>query len=173
MTRDNFLHEFNQHSSYLRGFAMKLIRDKNLADDLFQETALKVFRNRDKFREDTNFRGWLSTIMKNTFINQFRKNKRRSELQDTTAEGYLFNSVESTNGNEGEVNVQVYELTKVIDRLDDNYRVPFMMAYEGYQYDEIQKAMGNLPMGTVKSRIHHARKILKRRVNELYEDAVA
>ena len=173
MTSDTFLQEFNQHSSYLRGFAMKLIRDKNLAEDLFQETALKVFRNRDKFVENNNFKGWLSTIMKNTFINHFRKNKRRKETQDTSADSYLLNSVEYNQQNEGEANVFVSDLTRIIDHLDEGYRLPFLMAYQGYQYNEIQEAMNNLPMGTVKSRIHHARKILKRKVTELYEDECA
>jgi RNA polymerase sigma-70 factor, ECF subfamily len=172
MSATTFPEQFNQHSSYLRGFAMKLSRDKNLAEDLFQETALKVFRNQDKFVENTNFKGWLSTIMKNTFINHFRKSKRRNETQDTSDEGFLLNTIESSY-HEGEANIFANDLREIIDELDEGYRKPFLMAYQGYQYDEIQKAMNNLPMGTIKSRIHHARKILKQRVIELYEGEVA
>ncbi|MEM6967085.1 MAG: sigma-70 family RNA polymerase sigma factor, partial [Bacteroidota bacterium] len=160
-------------SSYLRGFAMKLTRDKTLAEDLFQETALSAFRHQSKFRKDTNLKAWLSTIMKNCFINGYRKNQRRNELQDTSAESYFLNSFEGTAENEGEMNVNIAEITEVIDSLDEGFRMPFLMAYEGYQYDEIQVAMGNVPMGTVKSRIHHARKILKSKIREMYDEVAA
>lgn len=168
MTANNFLQNFNTHSNYLKAFAMKLTRDKNSADDLFQETALSAFRHQSKFENNTNMKAWLCTIMKNSFINFYRKNKRRSEVQDFSKDEYLINSSHNTIGNEGEINVNVDELTAIIDNLDEGYRVPFLMAYQGYQYDEIEEAMGNLPMGTVKSRIHHARRILKEKINALY-----
>lgn len=168
MTANNFLQNFNIHSTYLKAFAMKLTRDKNTADDLFQETALSAFRYQNKFESNTNMKAGLSTIMKNSFINFYRKNQRRSEVQDFSTDDYLINSSQNTIRNEGEINVHVDELTAIIDNLGEGYRIPFLMAYQGYQYDEIQEAMGNLPMGTVKSRIHHARRILREKINALY-----
>ena len=167
-----FVQEFESHSNYLRHFAMKLTRDKNTADDLFQETALKAFLNQKKYIANSNIKAWLSTIMKNSFINLYRKQKRRNEIQDNTAENFYLNETKEVINNEGEMNMNVKEVLKIVNELNEGYRVPFMMVYQGYQYDEIQEAMGNLPMGTIKSRIHHARRILKNQVKEIYADAV-
>jgi len=168
-----FLQEFNSHSNYLKHFAIKLTRDKNRADDLFQETALNAFRHQKKYTENTNLKAWLSTIMKNSFINLYRKQKRRNELQDTTREDFYLNESKEVIRNEGEISVNMRDIFKLIDELDEGYRVPFMMAYKGYQYDEIQKSMGGLPMGTIKSRIFNARKILKSKIKELYKEVAA
>lgn len=165
-----FTQNFNALSSYLRGFAMKLTKDKNVADDLFQETALSAFRHQSKFKRDTNMKAWLSTIMKNSFINLYRKNQRRNEIQDRTQESYFLNALDGTANNDGEMNINIREIRKIINNLDESYRTPFLMAYQGYQYEEIQAALGNPPMGTVKSRIHHARKILKRQITTLYSE---
>lgn len=173
MSTNQFVQNFDSLSSYLRSFAMKLTRDRHVADDLFQETALNAFRHRSKFKENTNMKAWLSTIMKNSFINLYRKNQRRSEIQDTSAESYFLNSFGGTTENEGEMNIHIKEITKIIDELDEGYRTPFLMAYKGYQYNEIQVAMGDLPMGTIKSRIHHARRILKTQIREMYDEVVA
>ncbi len=170
MRTDKFLQNFESLSQYLKAFAIKLTRDKNVADDLFQETALNAFRHRHKFKEDTNMKAWLSTIMKNSFINQFRKKQRRNQIQDRTEGSYFLNSFGGTVNNDGEVNVSVEELNNLINGLADGYRIPFQMAYQGYQYDEIKTAMGDIPMGTIKSRIHHARKILKNRITDLYDE---
>jgi RNA polymerase sigma-70 factor (ECF subfamily) len=169
MQNFQFVQEFNTHSNYLRNFAMKLTRDKSAADDLFQETALRAFRHQAQYISNTNLKAWLSTIMKNSFINLYRKQKRRSEIQDTTSEGFYLNLSKDTIGNEGEMNINIQEISRIIDSLDDGYRVPFLMAYQGYQYDEIQEKM-NLPMGTIKSRIHHARRILKKQIRVIYDD---
>ena len=168
MVTNNFLQDFNAHSSYLKGFAMKLTRDKSTADDLFQETALRAFKNQNKFQPQTNIKAWLSTIMKNSFINSYRKNKRQGVIQDYSKDDYLLNSSERVINNEGEMNVNINELTSIIDRLEDHYRIPFLMTYQGYQYDEIQKALGDIPLGTIKSRIFHARKILRKKISVLY-----
>ena len=172
MQNFQFVQEFNTHSKYLRNFAMKLTRDKSAADDLFQETALRAFRHQAKYISDTNLKAWLSTIMKNSFINLYRKQKRRSELQDTTSEDFYLNLSKDTISNEGEMNINIQEISRIIDSLEDGYRVPFLMSYEGYKYDEIQEKM-NLPMGTIKSRIHHARRILKNQIRVIYDDIAA
>jgi len=168
MTANNFYQNFDTHSNYLKIFALKLTRDKSKANDLFQETALKAFKYQNKFQSNTNMRAWLSTIMKNSFVNIYRKNQRRGEVQDYTNESYLINSGKHTIENEGEMKMNVDELNSIIDKLDESYRKPFLLAYQGYQYDEIQEKMGNLPMGTIKSKIHHARKMLKQKINSVY-----
>ena len=172
MQNFQFVQEFNTHSNFLRNFAMKLTRDKSAADDLFQETALRAFRHKAQYISNTNLKAWLSTIMKNSFINLYRKQKRRSEIQDTTSEDFYLNLSKDTIDNEGEMNINIQEISRIIDSLDEGYRVPFLMSFQGYKYDEIQEKM-NLPMGTIKSRIHHARRILKNQISVIYDDVAA
>ena len=171
MSADIFLQNFNMHTNYLRRFAMRLTRDKSTADDLFQETALNAFRNKNKFQHNTNMKSWLGTIMKNIFINLYRKNKRKKVVQDTSDELYMLNSAQILIKNEGEMNVRMNEIISLIEQLDKSYKIPFMMAYQGYKYDEIQEILGNLPLGTIKSRIHLARKILKKQIDKMYDNA--
>ncbi len=172
MQNFQFVQQFDATSKILKNFALKLTRDKSAADDLFQETALKAFRNREKYKEGTNFKAWATTIMKNLFINQYRKHKKRNEIQDTTKEDYYLNQSKEAIWNEGEVNMNLEEIWKMIDSLEESYRTPFLMAYNGYKYDEIQKTM-NLPLGTIKSKIHLARKMLKRRYNRMLNEVAA
>ena len=167
MDLNKFIVQFNIHTPYLRGFAMKLASDKFRAEDLFQDTAVNAFRHWQKFRPDTNMKAWLSTIMKNVFLNQFRKRSRQLELQDTSEDAYLLNNSKTVE-NEGESNMIMTEITKVIDSLEEDLRTPFLMAYQGYQYDEICQKLGNIPMGTIKSRIHTARKILKSQLLKMH-----
>ncbi|MEL6863349.1 MAG: RNA polymerase sigma factor [Bacteroidota bacterium] len=166
MTTANFILEFNHHSDYLRGFAMRLVNDQFSAEDLFQDTAFNAFRHREKFQPNTNMRAWLSRIMKNIFLNQFRKKRRRPHLQDITADNYLLNSAGTIN-NEGESNMAKEEIVNAINDLDDGLKIPFLLAYQGYQYDEICEKLGGIPLGTVKSRIHYARKILKKKLHQM------
>ncbi|MFT4667693.1 MAG: RNA polymerase sigma-70 factor (ECF subfamily) [Flavobacteriales bacterium] len=172
MQNSQFVQEFNSTSSFLKHFALKLTRDKSAADDLFQETALRAFRYREKYIADTNFKAWTSTMMRNLFINHYRRNKKRNEVQDNTKDDYYINQSTESIVNDGETNINVQEILKLIDSLDEGYRTPFLMAYKGYKYDEIQEAM-NLPLGTIKSKIHHARKILKRRYNKMLSEVAA
>lgn len=167
-----FLQEFETHSTYLKRFALKLTRDKSAADDLFQDTALSAFRHQQKYIANTNLKAWLSTIMKNSFINLYRKRKRRNEIQDTTDTDFYINDSKETIDNDGEMNMNMREIFNIIDDLDEAYRVPFLMAYKGYHYAEIQEAMGNLPLGTIKSRIHQARKMLKQQIRKMYDEAI-
>ena len=167
-----FVQEFKIHSKYLQNFALKLTKDKFSADDLFQETAFRAFKNQDKYMVHTNLKGWLTTIMKNSFINHYRKHKKRNEVLDHTAEDFYINSSNDITSNDGEMNVNMEEITKAIDNLEEGYRVPFLMSYQGYKYHEIQKAM-NLPLGTIKSRIHIARKILRSKIEDMYSELAA
>ena len=161
-----FTQDFNSLRGYLRNFALKLTKDSGLADDLVQDTALNAFKHQDKFQANSNMKAWLSTIMRNRFINQYRRKKNRTHIQDYTNEEYYLNSGNHQIYNEGEMNVRVQELNRVIESLDDIYRVPFMMYYHGFQYEEIQATL-EVPMGTVKSRIFHARRILKKKLSRL------
>ncbi|NJL75478.1 MAG: RNA polymerase sigma factor [Saprospiraceae bacterium] len=144
-------------SQSLRAFSLKLTGNNVDAEDLYQDTALRIINNADKYRPNTNFKAWAVTIMRNIFINNYRKKVRRGVLLDQTPNNYYINSGESLVDNDGEHNVSFNELMKMVSALPDDFRVPFWMAYEGYKYDEIAEELG-APLGTIKSRIFFARK---------------
>ncbi|WMJ73559.1 RNA polymerase sigma factor [Cytophagaceae bacterium ABcell3] len=139
--------------------ALKFTHNNNDANDLIQDTILKALRNRSKFKSGTNIKAWLYIIMKNTFISNYHKIDKRNTLVDPIDEGYNFNITSTISFNEGAANINTKEIFKAIKKLDKTFRVPFMMHYEGFKYNEIAEHL-NIPMGTVKNRIHVARKTL-------------
>lgn len=156
-------------SQSLRAFSLKLTGNSVDAEDLYQDTALRIINNADKYRPNTNFKAWAVTIMRNIFINNYRKRVRRGVLLDQTPNNYYINSGESVVDNDGEHDVSFNELMKMVDSLPDDFRVPFWMAYEGYKYDEIAEELG-APLGTIKSRIFFARKKLQRMYTDMYQE---
>ena len=143
----------------LKYYALSLTSDRDRASDLLQETLLKALTYRDKFSEDTNFKAWVYTIMKNTFINDYRKaSKSRNSLSGSNSEFHIkvakdkaYPSPESFYSSN--------EIEKSISALEDEYRIPFQMFLDGYKYKEIADKL-DLPLGTVKSRIFFTRKKL-------------
>ena len=151
---------FADHQDYLRAFALKLTKgDATAAADLLQETYARIWRNAARFEEGTNFRAWASTILRNQFINDYRKLKyrRHTSIEESgPTEMDRFNHVD----NRGEGNIKLEEINGAIDRLQELYRIPFLLYVQGFQYQEISEQMG-IALGTVKSRIHFARKQLQ------------
>jgi len=155
----NFKSEVKTATVVLKPHAMKLTRDINDAEDLIQETIYRALSNEDKFQEGTNIRAWLFTIMKNIFINDYRKKIKRNTLIDSTDNLYYINT-SSTISNEGERAFMMNDIKNALMKISHELRVPFLMHYKGYKYHEISEQL-NLPLGTVKSRIFFARKELK------------
>ena len=155
-------------SSSLRAFSLKLTGNSVDAEDLYQDTALRIITNADKYRQGTNFKAWAVTIMRNIFINNYRKKVRRNMIIDQTPNNYYINSGDKLVENDGETNVAYNELMKMVNTLPEDFRRPFMMAYQGFKYDEIAEQLGS-PLGTIKSRIFFARKKLQK----MYQDAGA
>ncbi len=157
-------------SSNLKPFAINLTQDIEDANDLVQETIFRALTNEDKFREGTNLKAWLFTIMKNIFINGYRRKVKRKTIIDTTDNLYYINTTSSKSvvSNRSEANFMMEDIMNAIVELDDDYRVPFMMHYKGFKYQEIAEDL-NLPLGTVKSRIFFARKDLKEKL-KVYEN---
>ena len=168
MTTLEFRSEFDSLENILFSFAMKLTKNREDAKDLMQETAMRAFRHRDKFTMGTNFKSWCSTIMRNTFINQYRKKKLRRNVNEPI-ESFLF-AVENKNviPNRGEMNIRMKEYKNVFNEISDIYSIPFLMFYRGYEYKEIADYL-EIPIGTVKSRIFLARKKLKGMISERYD----
>jgi RNA polymerase sigma factor (sigma-70 family) len=155
--------EFNElvytASKSLKIPALKFTHNSNDADDLIQDTILKALKNRTKFKTGTNIKAWLYIIMKNTFISNYHKIDKRNTLVNPIDDGYNFNVSSTISFNEGASNIASKEINKAIAGLDKTFRVPFLMHYEGFKYNEIADYL-NIPMGTVKNRIHVARKQL-------------
>lgn len=154
----NFQSEVKTATVVLKPHAMRLTRDINDAEDLIQETIVRALTNEDKFQEGTNIRAWLFTIMKNIFINDYRKKSKRNTVIDTTDNLYYLNA-SSTISNAGERSFVMSDIRNALMKISNELRVPFLMHYKGYKYHEIAEQL-NLPLGTVKSRIFFARKEL-------------
>lgn len=165
--------EFDQNfinlESSLRSFAYNLTKNEEDAHDLYQETALRAVSNREKFNPGTNFKAWLFTIMKNIFINNYRKKVKKNTIIDSTENMYFINSGSVVISNDAGANILMAELNKMISTLEDSIRVPFLKHFEGFKYQEIADEL-ELPLGTVKSRIFFARKALKQKIKAQYGD---
>ncbi len=168
MSGIEFSQRIDQLSNSLQTFAYTLTKNSEDAKDLFQETAFRAIKNREKFAAGTNLKAWLFTIMKNTFINNYRKKSRANTILDSTENNHYINSGSKSIANQGESNIMMNELTKMVDSLDDSIKIPFLMHYQGFKYNEIADSL-ELPLGTVKSRIFFARKELKQLVKRRYQ----
>ena len=146
----------------LLSFALKLTTDKEEAHDLVQDTTLKALNNEEKFVDNTNFKGWMLTIMRNIFINNYRRVARSATVIDQTEDLYHLNLSQDSGLESPEESYGAQEITSAISEFSDEYRIPFSMHVAGYKYSEIAEEMG-LPIGTVKSRIFFARKKLQER----------
>lgn len=169
MSTVEFYSRLNQMSSILHSFAYNLTKNVEDAKDLFQETIYRALTNREKFRPGTNFKAWLFTIMKNIFINNYRKKTKANTIMDSTDNLYYINSGGESIANKAESNIMMKELTRMIEELEDGIRIPFLMHYHGFKYQEIAESL-DLPLGTVKSRIFFARKELKEMINKRYDN---
>jgi RNA polymerase sigma-70 factor (ECF subfamily) len=166
MTTVEFNKKFNKLEDQLFAFAMKLTRNKENAKDLMQETAMRAYGNRHRFQEGTYFKSWITTIMYNSFVNHYRKQRTRNKVE-SPIEKCMHAVGQKAVTNTGDSRIMMKELDKMVNSLNDGYRKPFEMFFEGYHYDEISAEM-NIPMGTVKSRIFYARKQLKEMVVNRY-----
>ncbi|NJC25401.1 RNA polymerase sigma factor [Neolewinella antarctica] len=160
MTNQEFTQEIGKLDNLLFSFALRLTRSQQDAQDLMQETAMRAYRHREKFAIGTNFKSWVSTIMRNTYINHYRKAKSRKHVNQPI-ESFTF-ALENQNAvdNVGEHDMRMKELRKVMNGIGEIYRIPFLMFYQGYEYQEIADHLC-IPIGTVKSRIFLARQKMK------------
>lgn len=158
MNIQDFNKEVLSYKSSLQPFAISLTHNSEDAKDLYQETIFKALSNRDKYTDNTNLKAWLFTIMKNIFINNYKKLTKKREVLSLVNKQMMAQS--AYNVNNGYANLRLQEVNKALDELKDIYRVPFQLYYAGYKYQEISEKL-NEPIGTIKSRIFLARKQLK------------
>ncbi|HBI58595.1 MAG: RNA polymerase sigma factor [Duncaniella sp.] len=148
--------------SNLLNFAYMLTSNRDNAYDLLQDTTLKALDNEDKYVDNTNFKGWVFTIMRNIFINNYRKVVRSATIIDQTDDLYHLSLSQESGIESPEGSCNAGEISAAINSFPDEYRIPFSMHVAGYKYNEIAEKMC-LPLGTVKSRIFFARKKLQSR----------
>ena len=160
MVNNSFQTRLVALQSNLLNFAFMLTSNREDAYDLLQDTTLKALDNEEKYAENTNFKGWVFTIMRNIFINNYRRNVRSATTLDSTEDSYYLNLPQDSGLATPENSYAVHEIHDVINHFEDGYRVPFSMHVAGYKYAEIALHMG-LPVGTVKSRIYYARQKLR------------
>jgi RNA polymerase sigma-70 factor (ECF subfamily) len=159
--------EFNDmlvdNADFLKPFAVNLTKDSEAANDLYQETLYKALANHEKYNAGTNIKAWLFTIMRNIFINDYRRKAKQKTVFDNSGSDYLINTKQATVSNSAESSLRMKEINEAIHQLPDIFKVPFRLYFDGYKYQEIADLLVE-PLGTVKSRIHFARKLLKDRL---------
>jgi len=158
---------FNQllleNKSFLEPFAFSLTRNTEDSRDLIQDTLYRAMVNKEKYQEDTNIRAWLYTIMRNIFINNYRRQKKFSKVSYEVPQDYYLFQQDKVAYNNGLMNFGIREIVEEINKLPDIFRITFEMYCKGFKYHEIAVALKQ-PLGTIKSRIHFTRKMLAYKV---------
>jgi RNA polymerase sigma factor (sigma-70 family) len=159
--------EFNRilldNAAFLKPFAITLTKDQESAKDLLQETMYRALANEAKYNVGTNIKAWLYTIMRNIFINNYRRKARQSTVFDSSSNDFLLNSNQHAIANAAEAGLRMKDVYKVVYNLPSIFKTPFLLYFEGFRYHEIAEMLQE-PLGTVKSRIHFARRLLKAQV---------
>lgn len=147
----------------LKNYALSLTHNSEDSNDLVQETVLKAYRYKDKFEEGTNLRGWLYTILKNSFINNYRRDMKRNTFLDSTDNTYFLDTPSQRSENQAELKFIHSDLENAIATLPLELRITFTMNVEGYKYHEIAEEL-DIPIGTVKTRIFVAKRMLREKL---------
>jgi RNA polymerase sigma factor (sigma-70 family) len=163
MTAIEFTHQLAGLRSTLYMFTRRFTTNRDESLDLVQDTLLKALTYKDKFREDTNLNGWLFTIMRNTFINNYRKVKRERNSHDDTKELYFLNVEDTHTFNKPENAFEYDNILQHVNSIPAELLTPFTMHTNGFKYHEIADTL-DLPIGTVKNRIFHARKEIQKKL---------
>jgi len=169
MTAIEFNYQLTNLSGNLERFALSLTSNSEDAKDLLQETFAKAITYRDKFEDNTNLKAWTFTIMKNTFINNYRRAVKANTTFDNTDDLYYLNLNKETTFETPDSVYSVKEIEKSINELNDDFKMPFLMHTQGYKYKEIADTL-NLKIGTVKSRIFFTRKKLMEKLKGFSEN---
>jgi RNA polymerase sigma factor (sigma-70 family) len=160
MSTVEFGNMLTSNNEFLKMFAFKLTRNSESAKDLMQETIYKALANKDKYNVGSNIKAWMYTIMRNIFINDYRKKMRENVVFDNTPNDFLLNHNQSSVKNSAEMGLKIKDIELAVHKLPEIFKTPFLLYCEGYKYNEISETLHE-PLGTIKSRIHFARKLLK------------
>lgn len=165
MSKHGFRDSLMSIQSKMLNFAYMLTSNRDDAYDLLQDTTLKVLDNESKYAENINFRGWVFTIMRNIFINNYRRRVRSATMVDSTEDLARLNIAQDSAEESPEGAYGANEITEAINSFSEDFRIPFSMHIAGYKYSEIAEKM-QLPLGTVKSRIY----VVRKRLQQMFVD---
>ncbi len=167
-----FDREFMPHINSMYNFAHRLTFDEDDAKDLVQDTYLKAYRFIDSFQQGTNAKAWLFRILKNSFINDYRKKKKEPVKVDYQEVETFYNSEDVDRQITPDLRVESLqdmmgdEISNALNALDVDFRTVIILCdLEGFKYDEMAKIL-DIPIGTVRSRLHRARNLLKEKLSE-------
>jgi RNA polymerase sigma-70 factor (ECF subfamily) len=152
-----------KNTEFLRPFAFTLTRDNEAAKDLVQETLFRALANKEKYHIGTNIKAWMYTIMRNIFINNYRRKSKQQTIFDNSTNDFLLDTNQGAVSNEAIAKLNMKEVQEAIHELPEIFRNPFLLYFDGYKYHEIADMLHE-PLGTIKSRIHFARKLLKSQI---------
>jgi RNA polymerase sigma-70 factor (ECF subfamily) len=172
----DFEKEALPHMNALYNFALRMTGDADDADDLVQETYLKAFRFFDKFEKGTNARAWLFRILKNSYINEYRKVKKEPNKVDYNDIENFYENIKSSDVNSNHLVEDVFnnllddEISEAISSLPEDFKTVIILSdIEGFTYEEIADFV-DCPIGTVRSRLHRARKMLYVRLHKYAQE---
>jgi RNA polymerase sigma-70 factor (ECF subfamily) len=160
MTSIEFKKLVQKEGTSLRHYAYQLTKNVEDTNDLVQDTMLKALTYQDKYTDGTNLKGWLYTIMKNTFINNYRRMVKRNAIIDSNDNEMYMDSVYHSVKNEGDKRFMMKDIDRAIEDLPVSLKKPFTMNFKGFKYHEIAEIL-HIPIGTVKTRIFVARRELR------------
>jgi RNA polymerase sigma factor (sigma-70 family) len=167
-----FNQEFMPHINAMYNFAYRLTLDPDDAKDLLQDTYLKAFRFIDSFQKGTNAKAWLFRILKNSFINDYRKKSKEPSKVDYQEVESFYNSEDVDRQITPDLRVEALqdmigdEISVALNSLDVDFRTVIILCdLEGFKYEEMAKIL-DIPIGTVRSRLHRARNLLKEKLSE-------
>lgn len=165
MDSKKFTEQVTKEISGLNNYAYQLTRDRDNSKDMVQDTLLKAFRYQQYYKEGTNLKGWLFTILKNNFINSYRRNVKRNTFLDYTDNSFYLDTTTQKVDNEAELRFIRKDLEEAIQKLPKELKLTFLLNAEGYKYHEIATELA-IPLGTVKTRIFTAKRILRKSLQQ-------
>lgn len=155
MTPEDFNDLIQKNYDKFQHYTLNFTKNQDEREDLLHDTIFKALRYRSNYKHESNFKSWVYTIMKNTYINEYRKSMRWSPIQNKETSELILNT-QFSNAEDPIENISKNEIQKAIATLKDNLKEVFKFYLEGYKYIEIAKML-HIPIGTVKSRIRLAR----------------
>jgi RNA polymerase sigma-70 factor, ECF subfamily len=171
-----FVDEMLPHMDSLYNYALWLTNEHNAANDLIQDTYLKAYRFFDKYEQGTNARAWLYRIMKNSYINDYRKKTREPDNLEFDESEYSYLDTKHSSLDTTDVRELLYrnllddDISGALSNLPENFRTAIVLRdIEGLTYEELAEFF-DIPIGTVRSRLHRARKALGEKLVEYARD---
>ncbi len=164
MTEKEFNSLLTENAEFLKPFAYSLAQNNEDAEDLVQDTMFRALINREKYKDGTNIKAWLYTIMRNIFINNYRKRKKFKKVSSEAPTDYFLHQTNKVARNEGYHGFRMNEITSKINSLPQIFKESFELHFKGFKYQEIAQTLKE-PLGTIKSRIHFARKMLTKQID--------